>query len=192
MERYYNIETRSEYEAPEIGYYRWLTGMLPGWEETHSRLLWALYLTPFKYVVAMDENRQGDGLALRTRYGWQRGLSPEALDILRYEHRCSVLEVMIALALRCEEEYMTHYEDENPVGQWVGPMIESLGLAGYDDQHWNPMAVEEIIERFLERDYSPDGLGSLFYIPGAEEDLRQVEIWYQMLTWINWKTNGGR
>jgi hypothetical protein len=42
--------------------------------------------------------------------------------------------------------------------------------------------VDYVLDRFLDRDYEPDGRGGLFRVKHTDEDLRFVEIWYQM----NW------
>ena len=66
--------------------------------------------------------------------------------------------------------------------QWFWSMIVSLGLGSMTDSRFDEYYVERVIDRFLNRDYSPDGRGGLFTIPRCEEDLRDVEIWYQT-TW---------
>ena len=65
-------------------------------------------------------------------------------------------------------------------------MINNLGLEPMYERHYNAGYVKNIIARFLNRDYFPNGLGGLFYIPGIKEDLRQVEIWYQMCWYQNY------
>ena len=167
----------------EQRYYEWLTGLIPRWVSQYSILLRYLYETPFRVTLLMDENRVGDGLSMRSRfvYNWQLGAVER--DILKRQRPCSVLEVMIGLAQRFEEEYMTQYTDEDPIETWFEPMINSLGLRNYDDPHFDFYGYDRIMKTFLDRTYSPDGRGSLFYIPGITEDMRQVEIWRQMMMW---------
>ena len=117
-----NQRERKEYGLEEA-YYAWLTDMIPSLRTIYSRLIWKLFDTPFAPTLAMDLNRLGDGLTLRDRFIWERKGSEDDREWLRKHRPCSVLELMIALALRCEEEYMTGYTDLDPVGQWFSPML---------------------------------------------------------------------
>lgn len=175
----------------EQRYYDWLTGLIPKWQKNYSILLRSLYETPFRVTLLMDENRVGDGLSMRTRFVWEKHLGTTERDVLKRQRPCSVLEVMIGLAQRFEEEYMTQYSDENPIENWFGPMISSLGLDGYDDQHFDLYGFDRTMLTFFDRTYFPDGRGSLFYIPGTSTDMRRVEIWQQMMLWNQQKCNGG-
>ena len=177
-------------------YYAWLTDMLPSLRQSYSRLLWKLFDTPFVPSLPMDRNRLGDGLSLRDRFIWERkgGCSSEADRnwLAAYTRPCSMLEMMIALALRCEEEYMTGYTDLDPVGQWFHPMLYSLQLSNQTDGRFDPIAVDCRLRDFMQRKYQPNGLGGLFYIPDCREDLRQVEIWYQAMTYLTYFKGGNK
>ena len=175
----------------EQRYYEWLvTQHIIGWE-SYSILLRALYETPFRVLMLMDENRVGDGLGLRSRFSYYNGLNNDERALLRNCRPCSVLEIMISLALRFEEEYMTQYACDDPIGAWFWPMINSLGFANYDDCHFDRFGYSNIIENFLNRTYSPDGRGSMFYIPGTTTDMRQIEIWQQMMMFNKGGNNNG-
>ena len=167
----------------EQWYYDWLTGFIPEWRNRYSVLLRRLYDIPFRVTLLMDENRVGDGLSMRSRYIYFAHMGAEERDILRQQRPCSVLEVMIGLAQRFDEEYMTNYSDEYPIQTWFGHMIESLGLSAYDDKHFDLYGFDIIMRNFLDRTYSPDGRGSLFYIPGEKDDMRRIEIWQQLMKW---------
>ena len=168
----------------EQRYYEWLmTKLLPNLWIRYTILLRSLYETPFRVSLLMDENRVGDGLGMRGRFVYQNNLSAVERDILKRQRPCSVLEVMIGLAQRFEEEYMTQYTDESPIETWFIPMINSLGLRNYDDQHFDLYGFDRTMKNLLDRTYFPDGRGSFFYIPGTETDMRQVEIWQQMMMW---------
>ena len=182
-------EWNSEYQA-FIAYYDWLCNMIPDWRNGHGQMIGQLFETPFTAVLQMDENRAGDGMELRYRYCLENGLGIDERHILMDKKPVSVLEVMIALALRCHEEYMTYYDDPQPVEPWFGPMVESLGIAQYCDGCYDPIAVDCALRAFLRRDYAPDGRGGLFYIPGTKADMRETEIWYQMLGWLDYFIGG--
>jgi hypothetical protein len=98
---------------------------------------------------------------------------------------CSVLEMLIALAIRCEETIMDDASMGNRTGQWFWGMINNLGLGGMTDDIVDVGVVDSVIERFLARDYEPNGEGGLFTIRRCSEDLRTVEIWVQLLWYLD-------
>ena len=97
---------------------------------------------------------------------------------------CSVLEMMIALALRCDA-FMDDPEIGERTSQWFWDMIINLGLGYMIDEKYDEYVVDEIIRRFLDRDYEPDGKGGLFRIKRCMYDLREVEIWYQLCWYLD-------
>ena len=48
------------------------------------------------------------------------------------------------------------------------------------DERYDRRYVDTVISRFLNRDYEPNGRGGLFTVRNRKEDLREVEIWYQL------------
>lgn len=148
---------------------------------SYRKLLHHLHKTEFFYSIPMDGNRAEDGMDLRYRFGYEH--SYEGPMIASYLDRlpCSVLEMMVALSIRCEE-MMDDPEFGDRTGQWFWNMIVSLGLGSMDDQRFNPAYVDDILNRFMNREYGPHGEGGLFTIRHPRQDLRSAEIWYQM----NW------
>jgi hypothetical protein len=178
-----------ELDDLELGYFAWLKSRVG--MEHHQRLLLELYLTPFRWTMDMDENRAGDGLSMRYRYSYSKGLSKEDRDKLDKIRPCSVLEVMISMAVRAEEEYMVSGDDDM-TAKWFYHMVASLGLIGMNDVKFDREKVQEKLNKMMNRDYSPNGLGGLFFIPGYDrDDLRTVELWYQMMAYLDYYIYGG-
>ena len=73
----------------------------------------------------------------------------------------------------------------NRRSQWIWEMIRSLGLESTTDDRFDEKEVYDIIDRFLDREFDPDGKGSLFWIPNCRFDLRDTEIWIQMLWYLD-------
>lgn len=172
-------------------YYQYLYQIVcSGSENIPSKWRWDqlishLFQVPFRYgYIAMDGNRMEDGIRLRDRFGDEFHYGQNELSLLDV-HECSVLEVMIALAFRMEEETMASTEFGDRTNQWFWSMIVSLGLSGMTDDRYDPEYVDEVLERFLDREYCPDGRGSLFTVPGTKKDFRNIEIWYQMCEYLN-------
>lgn len=134
----------------------------------------------FTYIIPRDENRAQDGLDLRCRFASMNNYNPDiAYEI---DGPCSVLEMMIALAIRCEETIMDDPKKGDRTVQWFWIMINNLGLSDQTDGRFDKIFVTEAIQKFLNREYAPDGRGSLFRIRNCRKDLRKVEIWCQ----LNW------
>ena len=64
-------------------------------------------------------------------------------------------------------------------------MLVSLGLGSMSDARFDPVRVDEILDRFMDHDYEPDGKGGLFTIRNPRFDMRSMEIWYQMNCYLN-------
>ena len=139
-----------------------------------------LHDVDFEWLIDMDENRAQDGIDLRDRFIRECEYSKDDVEYL--DKPCSILEMMVALALRAEQTIMDDPDVGNRTGQWFWEMISSLGLGRMDDLHFNRVKARRIIDRFLDREYEPNGKGGLFTIPDCKYDLRDVDIWYQ----INW------
>ena len=93
--------------------------------------------------------------------------------------------MMVALAIRCEETIMDDTEYGDRTGQWFWKMISSLGLSSMSDDMFDKKYATYVINRFLNREYEPNGKGGLFTINNCDEDLRNVEIWYQLCWYLD-------
>ena len=154
-------------------------------DRIHTKLLSQLFDTPFTYILEMDGNRAADGEDLRYRFGRENGYRDSLIATELDDRPCSVLEMMIALALRCEEHIMADDELGDRTGQWFWNMIVSLGLGTMTDTRYNADKVTDILNRFMQREYNRDGSGSLFTIERCRQDMRNIEIWYQMCMYLD-------
>lgn len=113
----------------------------------------------------MDSNRAYDGLKLREDFGIDLGDKP-----------CSMLEMMVALAIR-EDDIMAYYHSENDCPQtWFWEMLDNCGIRASTSDN----KINDILDKIIFRQYGPLGEGGLFYVPEPRRDLREVDIWYQM------------
>lgn len=150
------------------------------------KLLMTLHTINFRYSIPNDENREEDGFDLRYRFAIYKGHEKDPDDILdALTGPCSVLEMMIALAIRCEENIMDDPAIGNRTSQWFWGMITNLGLGGMMDDRFDKEKVIDIVDRFLDRRYEPNGRGGLFTVRSYPKDLREVEIWYQMCWYLD-------
>lgn len=172
-------------------YTKWLLDLVCGRryskQVSYRKLLLHLHRIEFTYILPMDENRAEDGKDLRWRYVITHGYTDDEqdyiLDVL--DGPCSVLEMMVALSIRVEEETMDDPTIGDRTGQWFWGMIVSLGLGSMYDSRFDEEYVDEVIDRFLDREYEWDGKGGLFTIRHCDRDMRDIEIWNQFNMYLN-------
>ena len=150
---------------------------------SYRKLLEYLHRVEFIFIDPMDSNRAADGVDLRYRFAHGYLRDDEAEYLLTGP--CSILEMMLALSIRCEENIMDDPTVGDRTAQWFWGMIASLGLGGMYDDNFDIYYVEDVIERFLDRDYDPDGSGGLFTVRNYDYDMRTIEIWHQLCEYLN-------
>lgn len=171
-------------------YIKWLLELVSGKryskQVSYRKLLLHLHRIEFTYILPMDENRAEDGKDLRWRFVLTHDYEEDQdyiLDIL--DGPCSVLEMMVALAIRVEEETMDDPAIGDRTGQWFWGMIVNLGLGSMFDSRFDVDYIDNVVGRFLDRDYAWDGKGGLFTIRHCDRDMRNVEIWNQFNMYLN-------
>lgn len=152
-----------------------------------ERLMRNLHMWEFTPLMEMDENRIRDGIGLRDRFEQETGWDVSDMD----DDACSVLEMMLALAIRCEEHVMANPDIGNRTGKWFWSMVENLGIADMDDANFDGEYFDHVIMRFLDREYEPDGKGGLFTVHRNNRDMRDVDIWYQAMWHLSDEMRGG-
>lgn len=164
-------------------YFNWLCGIVCrnrfSKNISYQRLLDCLHSIEFRVVIPNDINRAKDGVDMRRRYYLTYG------NIIDDGSPCTVLEMMVALTVRCEENIMDNPSFGDRTGQWFWSMISTLGLSDMTDNHFDEEFVREKIDIFLNREYEPNGQGGLFKIRHCRRDLRRVEIWYQLCWYLD-------
>ena len=146
---------------------------------SYDRLLSYLSHREFTIIIPNDVNRAEDGIDLRLRYQMDTG------EYINRNVPCSVLEMMIALSIRCEESIMDNPAYGDRTAQWFWGMIKTLGLYTMTDDRFDEGYVSMVVDRFLDRRYEPNGEGGLFKIPNCKYDLRKIEIWYQLCWYLD-------
>ena len=162
-------------------YFEWLVDLLQDdyLRDNYQKLLWKLFTTEFTWIVDYDSNRAKDGIYLR--YLFSRDIDEDFdMDI-----GCTVLEMMVALSRRCEDDIMYDPDIGDRTGYWFWTMIQNLTLDIYDDYMYDERAVEYILEVVLERKYTRNGHGGLFPCDKNGTDFRKMDLWWQLNTYLN-------
>ena len=167
----------------EYSYHQWLCDIvcrnLFSKHVSYDRLLSYLSHREFTIIIPNDINRAEDGIDLRLRYQSHTG------EHISRSIPCSVLEMMVALAIRCEESIMDNPAYGDRTAQWFWSMVRNLGLYSMTDDRFDSEYVSLVIDRFLDREYEPNGEGGLFKINNCKYDLRKIEIWYQLCWYLD-------
>ena len=176
-------------------YFEWLCNIVGGYS-THYFLLKRLFAREFYYIVDRDGNRAYDGTKLRSVFNKQLGYLDWAVQIVNgvqvdanLDTCCTVLEMLVGLALRCELDIMNDPEKGDRTKLWFWSMLDNLDISKYDDSSWDQEARDDVdhkIDIFVERRYKRNGVGGLFPLSGKRiRDQRKVDIWYQLNYWLN-------
>lgn len=167
-------------------YFLWLVNIVEveGSEHYCTEFLWTLYRREFYWSVPNDENRAEDGKKLREAYFRDNQL----VDTGYLDGPCSVLELLIGLAYRIDFILMD-LDNEERVHKWFWEMIDNLKLEQCSDE--DPYIKEKtsknnkLISTFLDRRYNRFGNGGIFPLKHYTSDQREVEIWYQMMAYLD-------
>lgn len=124
-----------------------------------------------------------DGIDLRYRFAYEKGYTNEQVSLALNQNRsCSMLEMMVALALRGDEHILYDYETGGKTDYIFKVMLESLDLINETNDRIDDRYVDYRIDALLNREYDFNGKGGLFTVDNPRQDMRHVDIWYQM----NW------
>lgn len=153
--------------------------------ESHYHLCDILNHIAFYSDIHNDENRIMDALYLRKEFIKNESFAGYFVD--DFVLPVSVLEVLVVLAMRCEEDFHSE-EFGDRTGFWFFSMLRNAGLIEFDDDHWMKGWYKVIRDRvyyILDRKYTRGCRGGFFPLRRSRHDQRFRELWFQMLDWLN-------
>lgn len=158
-------------------YFDWLIDLVNA--DDHLRFCRIMDGLDFTYVLPLDENRVDDAFELRDIYTDETGC-----DHGRNFTSCSLFEMLVALAYRCDRDIMYDADVGKRYSLWFHLFIESLFMQySYDMRDLSEEEIIDICEKFMNRDYNKDGSGGMFPV-SDRRDQRKVQIWMQMNLWL--------
>ena len=176
-------------------YFNWMINILfhdVVLQDAYLELLHVLNDIPFEWSLEGDENRQKDAQDLRylfgMAYGYEDAQICNELDIVPP----SMLEVIVALINRVQDNILYDPEREDPNQEIFIDILKSLRIDDYkgmlsdEDRH----DILDAVYRFFDRDYSYFGEGGLFVVNNPKADMRDTEIWFQFMWYLNEKQGG--
>lgn len=165
-------------------YFKWLSDKVCLEPEKYYCLLHKLHETEFYAKISRDWNRSDDGVSLRCKFGYEYNIDDHELNYWMEDEPCSLLEMMVALCIKCETQIMNdeRYGDRTHI--WFMCILNSLHLDKMTNDIYDNEFVEYMIDKCLERNYDKDGTGAIFK-SSSRCNLESVEIWYQMCWYMN-------
>jgi hypothetical protein len=160
-------------------YFKWLVNKVNAKSEDVP-LLHFLFTEEFWWdpSIPTDSSRAEDGIDLRALYFDE---TDEDFDL---DEPCTVLEMLIALALRIERDIMGEPGYDYPE-RWFWTMIKNLGLSDERGGLFSENYCSNVIENWLSRKYDSNGYGGLFPLKYPHSDQRKIPIWDQMSAYLN-------
>lgn len=168
-------------------YFLWLSKRVAGrgCPQDGLSFLADLHGIPFYWLIEKDANRASDGVRLRDYYMNEMHLYTDEEDTAP----CSLLEMLIALAERMNFNLPTSENLIRTSEIFWDVFIRNLRLEVYGEQDRYLERKRNhnghIIRIFLDRHYMPDGKGGLFPLNKPRKDQTNVEIWYQMMAYLD-------
>lgn len=164
-------------------YFEWLYYKVINFNKRRKRfrrLIRQLHSMDYYYSIEYDNNRASDGKSLRWYYVEDGGDD----RIQQWDNECTVLEMLIALAIKMEN-IMDDPIIDNSAAHWFWMFMYNLDLDDMDDSVFDLCYVIRRVKMFLDRTYDFYGRGNIIYIPDSMDDLRTVEVWYQMCWYLS-------
>jgi hypothetical protein len=145
--------------------------------KTYWTLLRLLHGKEFTWHnIDLDANRADDGKNLRLRFLDETGRHSEG-DFGQFG--CSMLELLVALS------FDLAWNSDDQMDKWFWVLIKNLGLFGCSDAYPpSELMFDNIINKFINRDYDADGHGGLFPLQEPTQDQRRVELHYQAQAYL--------
>lgn len=170
-------------------YFQWLCGLVGIDEPDHSywTLARILYRRKFYWFVDNDGNRWEDGIRMREIF--EDGTNFADYSVILKDD-CSVLEMLIALAIRVADTLGS--DEKGDIQWWFWQMIENLWDSDMEELEdselflgsYNDYLFCQKLDIWMDRRFKKSGKGGLFPLKKTKKDQRKVEIWYQMQAYL--------
>lgn len=127
---------------------------------------------PFRYNHPMDENRYNDGMNLRADFEYETGkFLDSSSGILP---GCSFLEMIVALAYKCEHQIMRNVDIGDRTKKWFYILLKNLGFDTMTNDNWQYENSEIIKNRISD--------GKIFKFKSKKNE--NEEIWKQLMVYL--------
>lgn len=135
-----------------------------------------MFNTPFEVKVKNDANRVIQALNMRKELGYH----PRKFE----KDLANCFEIFIILAQNMDD-ILHDLKHGNRTEEWFWLMMKNMGLIFHDNDDFVESDVDTILDMFVHRKYYKNGDGGPFPLKRPLDNMRRVELWYQ----VNWYVN---
>ncbi len=179
----------------EEKYFVWMTSKI--FEDSdlfnsYEGLLNELNVITFHSEITMDENRVTDAQDMRYIFGAEVGYAEgEICRMLDYKPP-SVLEIIVALICRVQESVLDNLSTKLSNQAIFMDILKSLNLDWIKGQMTGEKInyVLDSMFTLFSREYTYYGEGGLFTVNSPKNDMRETDIWYQFMWYLDEKLGG--
>lgn len=170
-------------------YLRWLIKEIDEdfMSERYMKLIEHLFNYEYFWIDDLDENLNEHGLNLREKF-FDSSIAGRRMrdDYGDIDVPCSVLEMLISLAINAENTVMSNDYYGDRTGVWFWTMLERLELLRYDDRRFDEDAVDEIVDRLLNKKENLDGTFGPFALENTSKFfVKNMSFWKQTMIYMS-------
>ena len=176
-------------------YFEWMTNVIFSdvvLKDAYDGLLHVLNSIPFEWSLQMDENRQKDAQDLRYLFGYVCGYSESQICQELDNTPPSLLEVIVALINRVQDSILYDPTKQDPNQEIFLDILKSLKIDDIkgvmNDSDY--ATIYNAVENLYCHNYSYYGEGGLFVVNNPKNDMRNTEIWFQFMWYLDEKQGG--
>lgn len=175
------VEKRRIFWDLEEDYFHWLLFFCNLDEEKNYYYGFRVLLNiPFRLKKPRDINRSIDGSKWKKKYPIPHRFLEEKEEIQEFfDKEVSVLEVLLGLALRVDQEITGEMSEEDHPEAFFMEMMRNLKLSELSERE-----IRTKMTRWMNGTYKKNGEGTPFPVKNKVVDQREREIWDQMQAYI--------
>lgn len=177
-------------------YFQWMLGKIfvDDWvKNEYYGIAKEMHGVLFEFDLYNDENRQKDAQDLRYKFGNENGYSEAQICQTLDMQAPTLFEVIVALLDRVQENILCDLEKSITNQEIFLDILKSLKLEDAVGIEVAPAQLAiffDSINVLYRRQYSYYGEGGMFTVTNPKADMRETELWYQFMWYLDEKLGG--
>lgn len=148
----------------------------------------------FEFDMCLDENRQKDAQDLRYKFGNECGYSEAEICRTLDMQAPTLFEMLVALLERVQDSVLCDFEIRLTNQEIFIDILKSLKIdhikGSYNMSGDDATDFYDAIFKLYARKYTYYGEGGLFTVRNPKGDMRETDIWYQFMWYLDEKLGG--
>lgn len=171
-------------------YHNWIISLVDSEDHylarEYSQLMGFLDDYSFKWVLKLDEDRAKDGIQLRKEYDFEYSRGDISIYDELFDVPCSVLEMLVALSLRCYDEFLSGFDVKKVTPHKVFlHILTSLDLFSETNNRFSYEKCVKNVKSFIEKLHVNGRYLTVFKIDPKVANPHKMELWWQMQRYID-------